>query len=370
MIDELIYKDFDEMNKNINGLIPLYHCTTKEAVDGICKYGACREFTGRHSNFYGQGFYTTFELGSSMSNSGGYYGRYIVKFGLNGGFENFLFFDKEMNDKYNNGEPIEHQIERLCPPDIVEKLKRSNFFTKANGNDGIHRLTNKELTAGGPREFFLTLKGERLPSSNLTPYQVESGCVLYDELDISRTKVRGYIFVGSNDGEVCLVRDFHSLIPLKYFDPTIGTNPLDESDKGWVDVLNKETFDTISGSIDVGTNIRGEYPETPMNAKTICGYILVKGKPRGKYNYINVNTMEELLPVPADMAVDFDPHTGVAKFLINGQEYEYSSKNNVFFEDGIFPYTRDEFEEELKNNISLNEDVNKVISLINRIKEL
>ena len=33
--------------------------------------------------------------------------------------------------------------------------------------------------------------------------------------------------------------------------------------------------------------------------------------------------MEELLPVPADMAVDFDPHTGVAKFLINGQEYEY-----------------------------------------------
>ena len=370
MINELIYKNFDDLSKNIGNLIPLYHCTTKEAVDGICKYGACREYTGKHSNYYGQGFYTTFELGSSIDNQGGYYGKYIVKFGLNGGFENFLFFDKEMNEKYNNGEPIESQIERLCPPDIVEKLKKSDFFVKANSNDGIHHLTNKEKTAGGPREFFLTLRGEKLPTSKLSPFQIENGRELYDELDISRTNVRGYVFVGGNDGEVCVVRDFNSLIPLKYFDPTIGVNPIDESDKGWIDILNKKTFDNISNSIDVGTELRGEYPETPFNSKTICGYILVKGKPAGKYNYINVKTMEELLPIPADYAVDFDPHTGKAKFMINDEEYEYSSKNNTFFEDGIIPYTRDEFEDELRNNISLNEDVNKIISLIKRIKEL
>ena len=167
MVNELIYKDFNDISQNINNLIPLYHCTTKEAVEGISKYGACREFTGKHSNFYGQGFYTTFELGSSMDNSGGYYGKYIIKFGLNGGFDDFLFFDKEMNEKYNGGEPIEHQIERLCPQDVVDKLKKSNFFAKANSNDGKHGLINKELTAGGPREFFLTLKGSQLPSSNL-----------------------------------------------------------------------------------------------------------------------------------------------------------------------------------------------------------
>lgn len=370
MVNELIYKDFNDINQNINDLIPLYHCTTKEAVEGISKYGACREFTGKHSNFYGQGFYTTFELGSSMDNSGGYYGKYIIKFGLNGGFDDFLFFDKEMNEKYNGGEPIEHQIERLCPQDVVDKLKRSNFFAKANSNDGIHRLINKELTAGGPREFFLALKGNQLPSSNLTPYQVENGCRLYDELDISKTKVRGYIFVGRNDGEVCLVRDFHSLIPLKYFDPTIGTNPLDETDSGWINILNKDTFDTINKSVDIGTYIRGKYPETPMNTKTICGYVLVKGRPQGKYNYVNADTMEELLPIPADMAIDFDPHTGIAKFVINGQEYEYSSNNNIFIEDGIFTYNRDEFEEELKNNMSLNENITKVMSLINRINNL
>jgi hypothetical protein len=370
MIDELIYKDFDDISKNVGNLIPLYHCTTKEAVEGICKNGACREFTGKHSNFYGQGFYTTFELGSSMDNSNGIYGRYIMKFGLNGGFENFLFFDEEMNKKYNNGESIEDQISRLCPRDVVDKLINSSFFRKANDYDGIHRLTNKKLTAGGPREFFLTLKGDRLPSSNLTPYQIENGCVLYDELDISKTKVRGYIFVGGNDGEVCVVRDFNSLIPLKYFDPTIGVDPLNELDNGWIDILNKDTFNSLSKSIDVGTNIRGEYPETPLNTKTVCGFVLVKGKPKGKYNYVNVDTMEELLPVPADYAVDFDPHTEKAKFVIGGEEYEYSAKHKIFIEDGCFTYSRDEFAEELKDNGFLNESVKKTLSLIRRIDNL
>ena len=52
----------------------------------------------------------------------------IIKFGLAGGFKDFLF-DEEMNQKYNNGEPMEHQIERLCPPDVVEKTKKGFFPT-------------------------------------------------------------------------------------------------------------------------------------------------------------------------------------------------------------------------------------------------
>ena len=38
--------------------------------------------------------------------------------------------------------------------------------------------------------------------------------------------------------------------------------------------------------------------------------------------------------------------------------------------DGIFTYNRDEFEDELKNNMSLNENITKVMSLINRINNL
>ena len=364
MIDELFDQDYDSFVKELNNVVPLYHCTTKDAVDGIKRIGANREFTGKNSNYYGQGLYTTFNLDSSIDNSGGYYGRYIIKFGLMNGFKDFLFFDDEMNQKYNNGEPIESQIERLCPPDVVEKLKRDGLFDAINTDYGTHYKTNKKLTASGAKKFFEILKGDRISSG------LQSIHYLYDELEISSTKVRGYIFVGSNDGDVCVVRDFNSLIPLKYFDPTIGKSPLDPNDEGWIDVLNKDTYNRLSGTFDVGTDIRGEYPETQINSKTICGYILVKGKPAGKYNYLNVSTKKELLPVPADFAVDFDPHTEKAKFVIGGDEYEYSAKNNVFIEDGVFTYDRDEFIEELRDKGVLNENVNHVLSLINRINNL
>ena len=364
MIEELIKTDFETFKSNVGDIPVLYHCTTLDAIKGISKHGASREYTGKNSNYYGQGFYTTFELGSSVDNQNSIYGRYIIKFGLANGFKDFLFFDEEMNKKYNGDEPIKDQIERLCPPDIVKKLEDGGFYIDSGVYWGgtTHHLTGKNLTAALAKRFFEILKGEKLTNS------LSNGIFLYDELDISKTKVRGYIFVGSNDGEVCVVRDFNSLIPLAYFDPTKGNNPMDENDSGWIDIFNKETYDTIAGSVDIGTEIRGEYPETPFNTKTICGYVLVKKD--GKYNYVNINTMEELLPVFADKAIDFDPDTKMAKFVIGGDEYEYSAKNKVFIEDGVFIYDKDEFVEELKDKGVLNESVKYAISLINRINNL
>lgn len=358
MIDELLKTDFETFKSNIGNMPVLYHCTTLDAIKGISRYGASREYTGKNSNYYGQGLYTTFELGSSIDNQDSIYGRYIMKFALHDGFKDFLFFDEEMNQKYNGNEPIESQIERLCPPDIVKKLENKGFYNDSGVYWGgtIHRLTGKKLTAAWAKRFFEILKGERMKNG------------LYDEVDISKTKVRGYIFVGSNDGEVCVVRDFNSIVPLAYFDPTKGNDPMNENDSGWIDIFNKDTFDTISSSIDIGTEIRGKYNETPFNTKTICGYVLVKKD--GKYNYINVETNEELLPVFADSAADFDPDSKTAKFIIGGDEYEYSAKNNVFIEDGVFTYDRDEFIEELRDKGILNENVNHVLSLINRINNL
>lgn len=361
MIEELIAQDFETFKSGMNNLPILYHCTTKEGAEGIVTKGCTREFTGKNSNFYGQGFYTTFTLDSTLDNSQGYvYGKYIIKFVLNNGFKDFLFFDEEMNEKYNNGEDIRHQINRLCPPEVVNKLENGGFFNTLEIDYGQHKLLNKPLTAGYAKTFFEILKGERLSNDKLTPWQIENNCRLFDEKLISQTKVRGYIFVGNNDGEVCVVRDFNDLIPIELYDPTTGE---------WTNILQKDLFDDISDNMDVGVNIRGEYPETSFNAKTICGYILVKGKPSGKYNYVKTDTLEELLPVPADYATDFDPETKMCKFIINGEQYIYSIENDMFYEDG-FAYDRDEFKEEMLGNNSLNENVNKIISLIERINSL
>ena len=370
MIYELIKSDYGDFKNDIKNMPILYHCTTKEGAEGIIYNGASREFTGKNSNFYGQGFYTTFTLGSTIDNSSSIYGKYIIKFALHNGFKDFLFFDEEMNQKYNNGEPIEKQIKRLCPKEVIEKLEVNNFFNILKDDFGSHSRLKKKMTAPYAKHFFEILKGERLPSNNLTPWQKEQGCRLFDEILISKTKIRGYIFVGSNDGEVCVVRDFNSLIPIAFFDPTRGTDPTNPNDNGWMDSLSQDTFNDISNSVDIGTHIRGVYPETPLNTKTICGYVVVKGKPNGKYNYLNVDTMEELLPLAADYATDFDPNTQKCKFVINGEEYEYSAKHNLFIEDGVFTYTKDEFIEELKDNGLLNENIKKVKSLINRMEGL
>ena len=368
MIDELIKQDFNSFKSNINDLPILYQCTSKEGIEGIKRSGASREFTGKNSNYYGQGAYTTFTLESTIDNAkGSVYGKYIVKYVLSDGFKDFLFFDEEMNQKYNNGEPIEHQIERLCPPDIIQKLNDRDYFNLIKDDRGNHYLFNKKLSAHLAKLFFEILKGERLSDDELTPWQRQFGSrAIYNEKDISKTNVKGYVFVGTNDGEVCVVRDFNSLVPIAYFDLNAGGDPRNENE--WIDILNQDTFNSISSSIDIGTYIRGKYPETPFNTKTICGFVLVKKN--GKYNYINVETMEELLPIPADNAIEFNPDTGKAKFIINGNEYEYCKNNDIFIEDGCFTYNRDEFIEELRANASMNEGVNTILSLINRINNL
>lgn len=356
------------------GMVKLYHCTTKEAAEGIAANGTSREYTGKNGNMYGQGFYTTFNLRSTVAfgyTSGHNYGKYIVQFGLKGGFKNFLFFDEEMNRKYNHGEPVEEQIKRLCPPDIVRKLQDRGFFSYLRHTPQTVSGLNKPMSSVFAHKFYTILRGEPLPTKGLTPWQIENYGTVYDELDLSKTKVRGYIFVGSNDGEVCVVRDFNSLIPLKLYVPHEGGDPTNLNDPGWKNIFRQDTLSNIQSSVDIGTHIRGRYPETPLNTKTVCGYIMVKGRPKGKYNYVNAETMEELLPVPADYAIDFDPGTRTCKFVINGEEYGYSARNNLFFDsDGIFTYTRDEFADELRENESLNESREKIISLIKRIENL
>jgi len=363
MIQEYTQTSFNDFNKDLRNTVKLYHCTTKEGVEGIIKNGTSIEYTGKNSNFYGQGFYTTYSLGSTLQNQkGSIYGKYLIEFALLDGFKNFLIFDKEMNDKYNGGKPIFDQIRDLCPPEIVEKLKRQRYFDFVNQEYG-----KSWHSAPMARAFFVDLRGYELSRSQMAPWQVAMNCHLYDESEIAKTKIRGYVFWGGNDGKVAVVRDFTSLIPIKFWDPTKGKNPGDFKDKGWTRVLNQDTYNNITSNSTSGIEIRGTYPETPLNEKVICGYMLVKGKPVGKYNYVNMGTKKELLPVPADYATAFDPSSSTAKFTIGDSDYEYSAKNNVFIEDGCFVYTPEEFAAELKENGLIKESYDKMITLLKKL---
>lgn len=364
MIQEYTQTTFDDFRKNLRNTIKLYHCTTKEGAEGIIKNGTSIEYTGKNSNFYGQGFYTTYDLNSTLDNQkGNTYGKYLIEFALIDGFKNFIIFDKAMNDRYNGGKPVEEQIKELCPPEIVTKLKNRGYFRFVDQTYG-----KTWRSAPMARAFFVALRGNPLNKDNMAPWQQSSlWGGLSDESELAKTKVRGYVFWGGSDGKVCVVRDFSSLIPIKIWDPTKGKDPRNVRDSGWIGVLEQSTYNNITSNGTSGIEIRGMYPETPLNEKVICGYMLVKGKPAGKYNYVNMSTKKELLPVPANYATAFDPASETAKFTIGDSDYEYSAKNNVFIEDGCFVYSPEEFAAELKENGLLQESFNKMITLMKKI---
>ena len=347
----------------------LYQRTDSIGLKGISKNGASREFTGKNSNFYGQGAYTTFSLGATEVNKdkAGLYGRIVVKFKLLGGLKDFLIFDPVMNDYYNNGEPIEQQVRRLCPPDVIQKLERHGYFSNVLGHmppdmprggflpDGSFTKKVKR-TAPQARHFFTILMGNRIPYEKMTPAQKDmslkrGGLDLCDEIDIQKTKVRGYVFRGENDGDVCMVRNYAELLPVAYRD----------EQGNWHDIKDVDLENNIRNRADAAFNIQGHYPETPASEKVHCGFFLVKKN--GKYNYVDMKTKKELLPVFADFAAPFNDITKIACFQIG--KHTFWTNGKTFSDEDSFSYdNQEEFIEMLREEGIINESRIKTINLI------
>ena len=347
MLNEYIDTDFATFKKETEEGVGtyLYHCTDDASLKGILANGPDRDFTGKNSNTYGSGFYTTFRLDSSEQNSQGHiYGHNIVKFRLIGGFKGFLIFDPDMAREVYGEWNIPKQIEELCPPDVVDILKSSDiwsYFTVREEDLDICHRTGGPRTGPLAHAFFSALRGDLMQPNELTEFQRQRGAHQFKETLLRKTKVKGYIFQGANDGAVCFVRDFKSIVPVAYRD---GSGK-------WHDALTEKNFNKIANTSDAAYSFGGKYPETNPNEKAINGFMVVKKD--GKYNYVNIATGEELLPVWADSAYAFDAAEGEARFTIKGNEFATNGK--IFFDDDGFSYNKNSLIDELNERGLLNE---------------
>ena len=140
--------------------------------------------------------------------------------------------------------------------------------------------------------------------------------------------------------------------------------PLENANNSSIIMYNaKDSFNNIANSSDAAFTFGGKYPETNPNEKAICGFVVVKKD--GKYNYVNIKTGEELLPVWADSAYAFVNDEGEAHFTIGNDEF---TTNGKFFsdEDG-FSYDRDEFVSELNDRGLINENQTLFERVINEL---
>lgn len=267
--------------KNINAPI-VYQCTFSNRLKSIFKNGFSREFTATAGgNFYCTGLYTTYNLESTLNNlqtKDHIYGDAILKIAIQS-YERFFICDKKIAQQvYGENYMPEKQIEYLLKdyPKILEKVKKSPYYM-----DAIQ--TEKKRTSINVMAFLNALDGMYCLSDNI----------------LNKLDIRGFVFYGSNDGYVALIRDFRAALPLEY-----------SLDKGrtWIDSdLTQDRFERIANDYDpiIFLGKDAENYIEPQTYRVINDYMKVQRKTDGKFNFVDLEH-NILSPIWFDIASPMD----------------------------------------------------------------
>ena len=295
LIRETIIDEAGEFGLNVKGDltlndiksgVPLYHRPNdrqdgEAVIKSLFKYGFSREYTNSNGgNMYGAGVYTVYSLGSSQTHATGY-GHSIIKAYLLGGYEDFLIFNQDIAKQvYGDGWRIETQFDKLLPKNMAEKAKK--HFNSHN-------------------------------SSWRTSDMAYSMYLLFGK-ELDKTKIRGFVFTGGHDGNVCVVRDFSSVIPVEISYDNGRTWKI-----GITDELIKmagsstDTFFKYKNAVDN----KGEKYFDDVSPRAVNGFVVVhKNK---KTNYINVKTDELISDIWFDRGTDFNDE-GCAIVELDGEK--------------------------------------------------
>lgn len=309
------FQKFKSLVENGGGT-RVWHVTDKNGYAGLCKMGFDREYIGKNSKVYGDGVYTTFTLKSTLENKrGGTYGGIILECVLLGGFKDFLFFDKRMNEKFNGGEPLVDQFKRLLPKQLFDKIMNSGRLRSITEQPPYHSdsyLHGKLYRTGPLCMNFVDVVAPKINGNSNKR----------DERMLARSSVRGYIFQGFQDGDVAVIRDFKAIIPVR--SSTDGVN--------WRNILTEDEFNNITTAFDAGHSLIGRYTKTNPNEKLICGMVRVRNE-EGKYNYYDKENDTELLPIWVDEAFPFDTTSKMGLFIHDGKKYKVSKDYIVDLEN-------------------------------------
>lgn len=291
---EFIKKEYQKKKiglANLSDMKNLYHVTDELSAKGIFKHGWARQFTGKNANVYGAGIYTTMSVRDSRMLLGSY-GNTMIQCKIIGGFDNFLIFDEELaKHYYGNKYQLLDQLKMLMPEKDAEYLYK-NYGDKPRGYEKI----------------------------------------------ASKYQIRGAIYRWSGLIAV-LVYDFSLLIPYAI--------SLDGG-RNFKQKANDDNIKRLDTFADVqykyGTKYKKIYePIANYNVNgQPTGYSLVE-KANGKYNYIDIQTGQQISPV------DFDErpsmmHSKTGKFTFRIDDMDLIGCPQCFFED----------EEAYKNNEGIN----------------
>lgn len=325
--------DFNGINRDAigrfsgRGVTYLYHATSSAGKTGITTNGASRIMTGSNSNFYGPGVYTNWDLGDAIGGTR-IYGGYIVKFVLKDGFKDFLIFDKDFNQRHGTGESIKDQLKRIAP-EILDYMQKN--FDRRTYNYVIHWSGDSMRAPGGVRgndRGFRSAGQVRAFLGTPVSYRQKGDCYVPESM-LKASNIRGYIFRGSGDGRVVVVRNFTDVMPVAWTtakDAEAYFNG-DRKRNIWRQI-NQKSFEKLNQKHDAYEEYSSKYPNIDKRESNSAGFVRVpKG---GKYNFIDPDTHKEIFPFDFDNATNFSPTSREATVEILGDEYTlYSNMDKV-----------------------------------------
>ena len=300
--------EYEDIINDTHNLPIVYQCAFRDRLKSIFKHGFSQEFAkSAGGNYYCTGLYTTYDLLSSMKNvkdKGSLYGDAIIKIGVKS-YDRFFIMNKKIAQQvYGKNYTPEKQLELLLSnrQDVLNKIKKSSHY-----NSIIQ--TSSQRTAQNVAALLEVLGGMMCRADNTL-----------NELDI-----RGFIFFGSNDGHVAIIRDYKALIPLAY--------SLDGGHTWKKDLTNKDTFNATARDYDPLTFLGGDVTSyiKPETYRMINGFMRVQRKRDNKFNLIDKDK-NVLSPYWFDSLSPMDEN-GEAMCIFEGEKYTLT-KNGIYDDDG------------------------------------
>ena len=305
----------DNLKSDTHGLPIVYQCAFSDRLPNIFKNGFSREYAGTAGgNYYCTGLYTTFNLRSTIENSktkSSLYGDAIIKMGIKS-YDHFFIANKRIaQEVYGAHWRYEDQLEMLFKGHerLLEKIKHGPFWNTITQT--YSRITSQNVVA-----LLQSLDGMNCKSDGI----------------LSQLGIMGFVFTGNNDGDVSIIRDFKAIIPLAY--------SVDHGKTWKNDLLSDTTLENTANDYDPIIFLGKDANKyvNPKNYRMINGYMRVRRKADGKYNFIDENTHEVLSPIWFDMASNMSSNQR-ALVKYNSNDFYVGEDGYYESEDDVFPFS-------------------------------
>lgn len=273
-IEEFMDVSYNDVKQGTHSMHSLYQVAFKDRLPSIFRNGFSIQYAATAGgNFYCTGLYTTFKLSSTIENLSKHYGNYgdtILKIGIES-FDRFLIYNEKIAmETYGDKYSIADQLEYLFK-DYPDKL---NYIKNSRSYDYIINTNHQGYTSDKVQAFLELMGGLQC--------RCDSQLELYD--------IRGFIFHGRNDGFVCIIRDYKSIMPLAY----------SEDGKVWKDNLfSTNTIDNTAKSKDavkfLGANFKSYINHRFYTMEN--GWWVVQRASDRKFNLLNDETKKPMSPI-------------------------------------------------------------------------